>query len=133
MGHVLIAEDDSQLAHLWRVAFEQAGFTVELVYDGREALDYLQRYPLPDVLMVDEVMPYARGSQVLDRLFELDRNERVVTILTTAFSHMLETGQAQRVDYFLPKPMRFFDLARIARRLAVPSAGTWDSLQFQLA
>jgi two-component system copper resistance phosphate regulon response regulator CusR len=134
MSHILIAEDDMPLAHLWRVAFQQAGFHVDLVHDGREAIHFIEKYPLPDVLLVDEVMPYTRGSQVINRLYELDGSHRVVTILSTAFSHLLDNEEVTRVDYFIQKPASFYSVAKLARSLAVRPTGNGPTrLNVQLA
>jgi CheY-like chemotaxis protein len=61
----LIVEDNEDFQDLYGIVAEGAGFTVERIYDGREALRRLDRDPVPDIVLLDSFLPYAGGEDVL--------------------------------------------------------------------
>ena len=76
---VLIADDDAQIRHLLRDLLEHESDldVVAVVSDGAQALA-LARTLEPDVLVLDEQMPGADGSQVARTLADEGRSARVV-------------------------------------------------------
>jgi two-component system OmpR family response regulator len=49
-------------------ALSDAGFTVEAVEGGEEALDWIRKHGEPDVILLDLRMPQIDGAQLLARL-----------------------------------------------------------------
>ena len=64
MKTMLIVEDDRDLANLFKIVMEMCAFEVELIHDGRQALDVLQRQTLPDVVMLDMHLPGVSGEEI---------------------------------------------------------------------
>src|SRR5438270_4350289 len=64
---VLIAEDDADIATLYRLALEAAGHSVVIADDGQRALDYAIGATY-DVLLLDISLPRIGGLEVLERL-----------------------------------------------------------------
>ena len=73
---ILVAEDSEMDAFVLRKAFSMAGLPHKLVFvnDGGQAIDYLkgmppysdrERFPAPDLLLLDLKMPKVDGFQVL--------------------------------------------------------------------
>ena len=58
---VLIVDDDITSRYLVAAALEQAGMAVTEAGDGREALHVLAQGPLPDILLLDVMMPVMDG------------------------------------------------------------------------
>src|SRR5690349_6894965 len=93
---VLIAEDDPSDVFLLQRAFNAAQVPASLhfVRDGQEAIDYLEggsnfsdreRYPLPDLMLLDLKMPRLNGFDVLSWLRQQPGLKRLlVTILTSS-------------------------------------------------
>ena len=50
---VLIVEDNEDFQTLYAMVAEMAGYEVEKVFDGHEALDRLERGPLPTLMLLD--------------------------------------------------------------------------------
>lgn len=67
MKKILIAEDDKFLASAYRLKLTKAGFEVEIVSDGTELLKVLEKF-LPDLILLDLVMPVMDGFAVLENL-----------------------------------------------------------------
>ncbi len=60
---ILVVDDDRQLARLVRSYLEQAGYQVEVVYDGETALRAL-RQARPDLLVLDLLLPDRDGWEI---------------------------------------------------------------------
>ncbi len=65
--HVLIVEDDESAGELVRSILTTHGHRVELVHSARAALARLAVSPLPDVILLDVVMPEMSGIEMLRR------------------------------------------------------------------
>jgi len=75
---VLVADDDADFCELVRLSLTAAGYEVSVAADGGEALERLAalvdaHIPLPDVLVLDFVMPRLSGLGVLRALWRLGR------------------------------------------------------------
>ncbi|MEA3334806.1 MAG: response regulator transcription factor [Chloroflexota bacterium] len=61
--HILVVDDDRQIARLIRSYLEQADFRVTVAYDGETALHALRR-DRPDLLVLDLMLPGRDGWQI---------------------------------------------------------------------
>jgi CheY-like chemotaxis protein len=64
---ILLAEDEPDIAELFGLALTSAGFSVEIVNNGAEAIKKLKSFK-PDLLLLDLVMPDIDGYEVLDSI-----------------------------------------------------------------
>jgi CheY-like chemotaxis protein len=62
---ILIVEDNEDFQNLYGMLAEAVGFAVEAVYDGEEALQRLEREPIPTLLLLDSRLPHASGDEIL--------------------------------------------------------------------
>ena len=60
---LLIVEDEVSLRRLMRLMLEREGFLVRDAGNGLEALDAIAEYGLPDLALVDLMMPVMNGQQ----------------------------------------------------------------------
>jgi DNA-binding response OmpR family regulator len=65
---VLVVEDDDVTAQLLEFLLREHGFYVKRAADGEAALTELQRRPLPDVVLLDVMLPRHDGFEVLRRI-----------------------------------------------------------------
>ena len=82
--HILVADDEP---HIWRIIkmkLEQGPFRVTLVYDGREALDVLEREKDVSLVLLDLMMPHLSGLDVLAAMRKDDRLKDIPCIILTA-------------------------------------------------
>ena len=61
---LLVAEDEKQLNRLITRTLEEAGYSVDSVFDGEAALDYLEAAEY-DLAVLDIMMPKLDGISVL--------------------------------------------------------------------
>ena len=62
---VLIIDDNEDFQNLYGMVAEQSGFEVDRAYDGREALERLEREPIPTIVLLDSRLPHASGDEIL--------------------------------------------------------------------
>ncbi len=128
--NIYIAEDNPILLQGLERALTANGYSVSTAEDGKEMLDLLQGSPLPDILLLDVMMPHVTGIEVLDAVRSDPRTAHIPVMLITAAAE--EVGPGGSIDTrdveVLMKPFRLKDLlARIhyhihARREELPAA-----------
>jgi two-component system OmpR family response regulator len=112
---ILVAEDDARLADLLCQSLEEAGWRVDVVYDGRTAYEQALPGGEPyDVLLLDWMLPGIDGVTVCRRLRDLAVTTPVLVL--TARSQVPDriTGLDSGADDYLTKP---FDLDELLARL----------------
>ena len=103
---VLVVEDDWQTRCALRMAFEAAGFAVREATDGADALAMLRLGPLPDVILLDMVMPVMNGwefrkEQARDPLLA----RLPVVVFSAAYETAPRTAESLGVVRVLHKPV----------------------------
>jgi two-component system, OmpR family, manganese sensing response regulator len=68
MARVIVADDSETILLLMRTRLEMAGHTVETACDGQEVLDIVAASGLPDVFLLDAMMPRKSGIDALREL-----------------------------------------------------------------
>jgi two-component system KDP operon response regulator KdpE len=80
-GHrILVVDDEQRMVRFIRLNLEHDGFQVISAYNGKEALDQV-RNALPDLILLDVMMPDIDGFQVLGKIREFST---VPVIMLTA-------------------------------------------------
>ncbi|WP_323446297.1 response regulator transcription factor [Streptomyces yaizuensis] len=121
----MIAEDDDKQAELVRRYLEREGHAVTLVRDGRAAIEGI-RHRVPDLLVLDGMMPNVDGLDVL-RILRAEAYELPVLMLTArATEDDLLLGLDLGADDYMTKPYSPRELmARVRtllRRTSRPAA-----------
>jgi DNA-binding response OmpR family regulator len=104
--HVLVADDEPHIGRIIKMKLEQGPFRVTLAYDGREALEVLEREPDIGLVLLDLMMPHLTGLDVLAAMRGDARWKTLPCIILTAagqeqqHQRALELGASE----FLTKP-----------------------------
>lgn len=117
---VLVVDDDPVILRLLEVNFEMEGFTVVRAADGAEGLERA-REVLPDVVVLDVMMPRMTGHEVATALRADPRTATIPIIFVTARAQSsdIERGMELGVDDYVTKPFDPLDLiARVNTVLA---------------
>jgi DNA-binding response OmpR family regulator len=110
----LIVEDDPKLAFIFGEALQMADFEVEVVQDGRTALDRLA-VTTPTVVVLDLHLPLMSGVDILTYIRANERLIQTKVILATADAIRAEKLRG-KADLVLLKPISFNQLSTLARR-----------------
>jgi len=102
---VLAADDDEDILDLVAFRLERSGYTVIVARDGEEALE-LAATELPDLAVLDVMMPKVDGFEVTRRLRADEATSRMPIILLTARSQDADVQQGFEAgaDDYLRKP-----------------------------
>lgn len=102
---VLAVEDEESIQALIRFTLEQAGFEVEVASSAEVARQKLDQ-ALPDVALLDWMLPGQSGVQLAKQLRQDERSKDLPIILLTARSEDTdkEQGLNQGADDYLTKP-----------------------------
>ena len=82
-GHILLVEDDSFISGMYFTKLSGLGWEVEVVEDGETAWQRMQQDPLPDLVLLDVVLPKKDGFEILEALRKEDRTAGLPVILLT--------------------------------------------------
>ncbi|MDB5187369.1 MAG: chemotaxis protein CheY [Candidatus Saccharibacteria bacterium] len=101
---ILLVEDDTALAAVYRSRLELEGFDIREVNNGEEALSAAVEYK-PDLILLDAMMPKISGFDVLDILRNTPDTANVRIIMLTALSQPKDKERAESlgVDEYLVK------------------------------
>lgn len=128
---LLLAEDEKELSNALVAIFQHNGYSVDAVYDGESAFDYIDcgNY---DGIILDIMMPGLSGIEVLTKI----RRQNISTpvLLLTAKSEIEDriTGLDAGADDYLPKPFATDELlARVRAMLRRQDAFVPDTVSFE--
>ena len=104
--HVLVADDEPHIGRIIKMKLEQGPFRVTLAYDGREALDVLERDGDIGLAVLDVMMPHLSGLDVLAAIRADARWRDLPCIILTAAGQDQQFDRARElgVNEFLTKP-----------------------------
>lgn len=120
---ILLAEDERALSKAIIKIFELNKFSADAVYDGADALDYIQSGNY-DVAVLDIMMPKMDGLTVLKKVRE--SGNRIPVIMLTAKSEIEDRvlGLDLGANDYLPKP---FDSRELVARIRAVTRGNTET------
>lgn len=118
---ILLVEDDDALANVYLTRLQAEGFDVRRVANGEEALATARSY-LPDLVLLDVMMPKVSGFDVLDILRNTPETANLKVIMLTALSQESDQERAKSLgadDYLVKSQVVISDVIdRIRQHLA---------------
>jgi two-component system phosphate regulon response regulator PhoB len=127
---ILIVEDEEPLALLLRYNLENQGFAVDTVARGDEA-EIKLREGLPDLVILDWMLPGTSGIEICRRLRARPGSERLPILMLTARGEETERvrGLATGADDYVVKPFSVPELmARVNALLRRAKPGAVASM-----
>lgn len=112
---ILLAEDRPQDVRLTQRALKKAGYDIDLEVagNGREALDRLRRLngfaglPLPDMVLLDWMMPLVDGREVLQEVRKDPalRKLPIIVLTTSRTENDVHAAYEDGCNAYLSKPV----------------------------
>jgi signal transduction histidine kinase/DNA-binding response OmpR family regulator len=102
---VLVVDDHIPAVGMLTRLLEREGYEVISAYDGEQALEICQHI-IPNLILLDVMMPKLSGFEVLEILRDTERTENIPTILITAKNTPddIEHGLQMGADDYIAKP-----------------------------
>jgi DNA-binding response OmpR family regulator len=121
---ILIAEDDTDLAEFLSAELREQHFSVDLAYDGEEALAALQEPGRYNLIIVDLNLPKLDGIALIDRV--RPAQPRLPMLVLTARSRIEDKVMAFQTgaDDCLTKPFSLMELVARVHALLRRNSGT---------
>src|SRR6202521_2073678 len=112
---LLIADDNKDVVQLLKAYLRPLGCEFLVARDGEEALAIAQER-LPDVVLLDVMMPKRSGWEVCQALKAVQRTSHIAVVLVTARGDVKDrlTGLQLGADDYLVKP---FDRDQVVKRI----------------
>lgn len=124
---LLVAEDEKQLNRLITRTLEEAGYSVDSVFDGEAALDFLEAAEY-DLAVLDIMMPKLDGIAVLKHY--RSRGGKTPALFLTARDGIDDRVQGldSGADDYIVKPFSFDELLARIRAVVRRSAARADNV-----
>ncbi|MCX5726370.1 MAG: response regulator [Candidatus Saganbacteria bacterium] len=103
---ILIVDDDPAVLELLKFAVESEKYSAVLAKDGKEALE-LTREERPDLILLDIMLPYIDGYNVLESLRK-DKNLKILPIIVVSAKIRevdINFGLQLGANYYMTKPL----------------------------
>ena len=108
-GTVLVADDNDQIRGVVRLALERAGYQVYEAADGAVA-DQLVTERLPHLVVLDMVMPYVAGLELLTRWRKRRLNMGVIVLTGFGDANSVADALEAGADDYVTKPFHVREL-----------------------
>jgi DNA-binding response OmpR family regulator len=104
--HILVADDEPHIGRIIQLKLERGPYRVTLVPDGRQAMELLRSEEPIDLVLLDIMMPYVSGLDVLQETRQLPHRLTTPVIMLTAKGHDADRHRAIELGAadFLTKP-----------------------------
>ena len=123
--NLLIVDDDPAIRKVLSTTLVLEGYDIQVAVDGEEALALVGEL-VPDLVILDVMMPKLNGFDVLERLRADEATSKIPVILLTARSSQEDQWEGWRrgVDYYMTKP---FDVEELLRFIEYVFSGGANS------
>ncbi len=121
MPKILVVDDEKSIVELIRFNLAKEKWDIEIALDGRTAIE-LAKQILPDVIILDIMLPEIDGLEVCRRLKANEKTEAIPIIMLSAKGEELDRilGLEIGADDYMVKPFSPRELiARIKARLRI--------------
>jgi len=115
---ILVADDEPHIRETTAEVLESMGYNVLQAKDGLEAIEIFKAHQYEvDLAILDVVMPHLGGTQLAERLRQL--NPYIPVIFVTGYDKEKVFDSSERMSNcaMLTKPVQFYDLSQNIREL----------------
>ena len=115
MKKILVADDEDILRILIADTLED-DFEIEEAEDGKEALQKIRENEY-DLIILDYMMPYLTGLEVLEEVRKDQNNTLVLMLTAKAQDADREKAMLKGANYFMSKPFSPMELLELVEKI----------------
>lgn len=128
---LLIVDDDAAIRQMLTEILGEEGYVIKAASNGKEALELLDKMPLPSAMVLDLMMPDMRGDEFLEKArIRFGRTKLPPVLFLTGSRQGEAAANTVEADDFLPKPFDSESLIEHVQHLIGKRASTpprWHS------
>lgn len=115
---ILVVDDDPEIVAMLNARLSKRGYTVTTAFDGNKAIELAKR-ELPDIVLLDVMMPGKSGWEVARTLKQDPVTANVKIVMVTAIGEKTNeiTAPIYGADAHVDKPFEFEHLERVIAKL----------------
>lgn len=117
---LLVVEDDYDIRAMLTMLLEMEGYQVVRAANGKEAMTLLEGGLRPSLILLDLMMPVMNGWQFREALLKEQGLAKIPVIVISGDGRSAAQNVADRVDYFLKKPLDLDELLEKIGEFALP-------------
>ncbi|MES9827209.1 MAG: response regulator [Candidatus Thiodiazotropha sp.] len=105
-ARVLVVDDSPTEIHIFKKILEKQGYQILVAKDGQEGVD-VAKQELPDIILMDVVMPVLNGFQATRQLKNDESTASIPVIMVTTKGQQTDKnwGMRQGATEYLVKPV----------------------------
>ncbi|CAN5919564.1 N/A [soil metagenome] len=121
LANILIVDDDPEIVSMLSTRLTKRGYKVSTANDGHRALELAKR-ELPDVILLDVMMPGKSGWEVARALKQDPVTQGIKIVMVTAIGEQVNeiTSPLYGADAHIDKPFEFDRLEKVIAGLVAP-------------
>lgn len=121
---VLMVEDEEDTASLLKFLLERASYQVVHAKDGRQAQELITTIPPPDIVLLDVMLPFLSGLQVLILIRKREGWKKVPVVMLTAdgSEHDIKRALESGANDYMIKPFNPRELTSRLKRFVDQAA-----------
>ncbi|MES2526214.1 MAG: response regulator [Bdellovibrionota bacterium] len=115
---ILTVDDDESIREAMTEMLEFEGFETVWAKNGLVALDYLKRVPdseLPDLVLLDYMMPVMNGKQFFNEKKSDPRLEGIPVVMMTANGNLVNVMDNVETTGYMSKPMDYETVVKMVK------------------
>lgn len=109
---ILIVDDERDLVSTVQFSLEREGWRTRVAFDGRSALNAAELAPIPDLILLDLMLPDMSGNDVCRVLRSKDGTKNIPIVMVTAKDDEVDrvVGFEVGADDYVAKPFSMREL-----------------------
>jgi len=116
--HILVVDDDEHISYLLKFLLNRENYIVTVANDGKQALHQVEKLDPPDLVILDLIMPYVDGIQIIKHIRSKPEWNSVQIIVLSSNSQENDIVRALDcgANDFIAKPFKPEELVARLRR-----------------
>ena len=98
MQKVVLVEDDEMLAEIYQTRLQLAGYNCVVAHDGANGVAIIKQ-ELPDLVLLDLMLPQLSGDEVLKIMRESDWGKEIKVIILTNISEAEAPASLKKLPF----------------------------------